>query len=118
MSSIVSYDIYCPDIEALCQNISDKGISECVVYGIGNNGSFLSKCLKEFTLSYIGNIKLPAAKAAKVTKVTVGDSALLHIRQTPQTISISTWVVPMGPKKLPRKISETDISCAVPNLTR
>lgn len=51
MSSIVSYDIYCPDIEKLCQDVSDKSIFECIVYGIGNNGNFFSKCLKAMNVN-------------------------------------------------------------------
>ncbi len=45
MKRNVIYDIYEPDLEKLCQAVSMLNIDKCIVYGIGGNGSYFSKCL-------------------------------------------------------------------------
>ena len=44
--AIMNYDIYEPDLEKLCQMVRENDITECIVYGIGNNGTYFFKCLK------------------------------------------------------------------------
>ncbi|MCI8646725.1 MAG: glycosyltransferase family 2 protein [Firmicutes bacterium] len=46
MKKIVTYDIYEPDLEKLCQAVSRLNIENCIVYGIGENGLYFSKCLQ------------------------------------------------------------------------
>lgn len=42
---IAEYEIYEPDLDMLCRLIKNRSITECIVYGIGNNGIYFSKCL-------------------------------------------------------------------------